>query len=36
MELYHSLDLRGDGLVDKSFLARKIRKEAEEKRYTEI
>ena len=35
MDLYRSIDMHGSGKVDRSFLARKIRKEALSKRVTE-
>ena len=36
LDIYQSIDMHGDGKVDKVFLAKKIRKEAEQRRLTEI
>jgi hypothetical protein len=36
LELYRSVDMHGDGKVDQAFLAKKIRKEAEQRRLSEV
>jgi hypothetical protein len=36
IELFNDVDMHGNGLVDRSFLAKKIRREAELRRFTEV